>query len=141
MKLSSKGLSLIKEFEGLELEAYLCAAGVPTIGYGSTANVVLNTTITEAEAEELLRQDVATFEECVNDFVDVDLTQSEFDALVCFSFNVGCNAFMNSTLLRLINQGNKEAAAQQFSRWNRAGKKVLAGLTRRREAEKQLFMA
>jgi lysozyme len=98
-------------------------------------------TITEQEAEDLLKEDVSKFEECVNQAVEVDLTQDEFDALVSFSFNVGCGAFMGSTLLRLLNAGNKQAAAQQLLRWDKAGGKVLAGLARRRAAERQVFLA
>lgn len=142
MKISDKGLKLIKDFEGLKLTSYLCPANVWTIGYGSTGpHVKEGMTITEQEAEDLLKEDVSKFEDCVNQAVEVDLTQEEFDALVSFSFNVGCGAFMGSTLLRLLNAGNKQAAAQQFPRWNKAGGKVLAGLTRRREAEKALYLA
>jgi lysozyme len=142
MKISDKGLKLIKDFEGLKLTSYLCPANVWTIGYGSTGpHVKQGMTITEKEAEDLLKEDVKRFEECVTDAVEVDLTQDEFDALVSFSFNVGCGAFMGSTLLRLLNAGNKQAAAQQFPRWNKAAGQVLAGLTRRREAEKALYLA
>jgi lysozyme len=142
MKISDKGLKLIKDFEGLKLTSYLCPANVWTIGYGSTGpHVKQGMTITEKEAEDLLKDDVKRFEECVTDAVEVDLTQDEFDALVSFSFNVGCGAFMGSTLLRLLNAGNKQAAAQQFPRWNKAAGQVLAGLTRRREAEKALYLA
>lgn len=142
MKIGSKGLELIKQFEGLKLTSYLCPANVWTIGYGSTGpHVKEGMTITEQEAEDLLKEDINKFEECVNQAVEVDLTQEEFDALVSFSFNVGCVAFMGSTLLRLLNAGNKQAAAQQFPRWNKAAGKVLAGLTRRREAEKALYLA
>lgn len=141
MKISDKGLNLIKEFEGLKLTSYLCPANVWTIGYGSTGpHVKEGMTITEQEAEELLKEDVSKFEECVNHAVEVDLTQEEFDALVSFAFNVGCGAFMGSTLLRLLNAGNKQAAAQQFPRWNKGGGKVLAGLARRRAAERALFI-
>lgn len=141
MKISNKGLSLIKEFEGLKLNAYRCAANVLTIGYGSTGpHVKEGMTITEEEAEELLKEDVSKFEECVNHAVEVDLTQEEFDALVSFAFNVGCGAFMGSTLLKLLNAGNKHAAAQQLLRWDKAGGRVLAGLARRRAAERALFI-
>ena len=142
MKISNKGLNLIKDFEGLKLTSYLCPANVWTIGYGSTGpHVKEGMTITEQEAEDLLKEDVSKFEECVNQAVEVDLTQDEFDALVSFSFNVGCGAFMGSTLLRLLNAGNKQAAAQQLLRWDKAGGKVLAGLARRRAAERQVFLA
>lgn len=142
MKIGNKGLELIKQFEGLELTAYRCPAGVLTIGYGSTGkHVKEGMTITEAEAEELLKDDVRRFEECVTDAVEVDLTQDEFDALVSFAFNVGCGAFMGSTLLKLLNNGDKHSAAQQLLRWDKSAGKVLAGLARRRAAERQVFLA
>lgn len=141
MQISQAGLDLIKSFEGFEPEAYLCPAGIWTIGYGHTGNVEEGQTITEEEAEELLRQDVTFAEDAVTDYVEGDLTQGQFDALVCFVFNIGVGAFRESTLLRLLNQGDSEGAAEQFLRWNKAGGKVLAGLTRRREAERELFLS
>lgn len=141
MKISQAGLDLIKEFEGFEPEAYLCPAGIWTIGYGHTGDVSEGQTVTEEEAEELLRQDVAFAEDAVTDYVEGDLTQGQFDALVCFVFNIGAGAFRDSTLLRLLNQGDNEGAAEQFLRWNKAGGKVLSGLTRRREAERELFLS
>jgi lysozyme len=139
MKISPDGLTLIKTFEGLKLTAYLCPAGVPTIGYGTTAGVTLGQAITAAEAERLLREDVAAFERGVSEAVKVPLEQHEFDALVSFAYNVGLGAFRTSTLLRLLNRGDKESAAKQFDRWNKANGKPLAGLTRRRAAERKLF--
>lgn len=142
MHISEKGLDLIKKYEGLKLTAYLCPANVWTIGYGSTGkHVKQGMTITEEEAEQLLKDDVSRFEDCINDGIDVELTQEEFDALVCFAFNVGCGAFMGSTLRKLINEGKKTAAAQQFLRWDKAGGKVLAGLARRRADERALFLS
>lgn len=141
MQISQAGLDLIKKFEGFEPEAYLCPAGIWTIGYGHTGDVAEGQTITEEEAEELLRHDVAFAEDAVTDYVEGDLTQGQFDALVCFVFNIGAGAFRDSTLLRLLNQGDSEGAAEQFLRWNKAGGKVLAGLTRRREAERELFLS
>lgn len=144
MKISETGLNLIKSFEGLELKAYPDpgTGGEPiTIGYGHTGGVKLGDVITKDEADELLKLDVFKFEECVNDSVEVEMTQGMFDALVSFAYNCGCSALKSSTLLRLLNQGNKEGAAQQFGRWNKAAGKVLPGLTRRREAERQLFVS
>ena len=142
MHISEKGLDLIKKYEGLKLTAYLCPANVWTIGYGSTGkHVKQGMTITEEEADQLLKDDVSRFEDCINDGIDVELTQEEFDALVCFAFNVGCGAFMGSTLRKLINEGKKTAAAQQFLRWDKAGGKVLAGLARRRADERALFLS
>jgi lysozyme len=141
VKTSDAGINLIKQFEGLRLDAYICPAGIPTIGYGHTGEVRLGMKITEAEATELLREDLERFERCVEDACTTELTQHEFDSLVCFAFNVGCAALKASTLLRLLNQGDKHAAAAQFLRWNKSGGKELAGLTRRRDAERDLFLA
>jgi lysozyme len=141
MKTSKAGIELIKSFEGCRLNAYLDAVGIPTIGYGSTTAVKMGDTISQDEAETLLRHDLVRFEECINEHVDVDLNQNEYDALVCFAYNVGCNAVRNSTLLRLLNGGDFKGAALQFKRWDKAGGKPLAGLTRRRQAESELFLA
>lgn len=140
MKLSATGLALIKSFEGLRLDAYRCAAGVLTIGYGCTRDVKWGDKITEGGAEILLKEDVSVFEDCVNDFVSVDLTQNQYDALVSLAFNIGCAAFRSSTLLKLVNAGDFGAASHQFLRWNRGGGRVLAGLSKRRIAESQLFI-
>lgn len=134
------GLTIIKEFEGLRLEAYLCPAGVPTIGYGSTLGVTLGQKITPQQAEALLIKDLERFEEAVSDFVGVPLNDNQFSALVSFTFNVGAGAFRSSTLLNLLNQKHYQGAADQFLRWNRAAGRELAGLTRRREAERALFL-
>jgi lysozyme len=141
VNISDKGLELIKAHEGLRLRAYICPAGVWTIGYGHTGDVEPDDEIDEARATEYLRYDVMGAEECVNHFVNVPLTQGQFDALVSFVFNVGPNAFRNSTMLKLINSGNFEAAGTQFGRWNKGGGKVLSGLTKRRQEESELFNA
>ncbi len=141
MKISDAGIDLIKEYEGCELESYLCPAGVWTVGYGHTQGVEEGQTITEHQADVMLIADLAKFERCVNAHLEVPVTQSQFDALVAFSFNVGCQAFRKSTLLRMLNEGDDVGASQQFVRWDKAGGKVLAGLTRRREAERDLFLA
>lgn len=139
MKISPAGLDLIKQFEGLKLTAYKCPADVWTIGYGTTKGVTEGMTITAQQAEDLLRKDVATFERGVSAMVKVPLEQHEFDALVSFAYNVGLGALRVSTLLRLLNAGDKAGAAKQFDRWNKAGGKPLAGLTRRRAAERKRF--
>ena len=140
MKTSENGLKLIKEFEGLRLEAYYCASNVLTIGYGSTGpHVTPGMTITEQQAEELLVRDLRRFEETVNKATEVSLTQSMFDALVSFTFNCGSDAYKNSTLLRLLNAGDYEGAAGQFSRWVNGANGPLPGLVRRREAEEAMF--
>ena len=137
--LGPDGLALIKQFEGLKLNAYKCPADVWTIGYGTTTGVKPGQAITEARAEELLRADVAKFVAGINDAVTVPLTQGQFDALVSLAYNIGLGAFRTSTLLRLLNKREYASAAKQFDRWNRAGGRVLAGLSRRRAAERKLF--
>lgn len=140
MKISKKGLELIKAFEGLELKAYKDSVGILTIGYGSTgSHVKSGMTITKEQAEELLKQDVSRFEKGVNDLVKVPLTQNQFDALVSFSFNLGLGNLKSSTLLRKLNASDYSGAANEFLRWNRAGGVVLKGLTRRRQTEKDIF--
>jgi len=143
MRLSDDGLELIKSHEGLRLEAYPDpgSGGEPwTVGYGHTGDVKEGDEIDEAEASRLLREDVASAELCVERHVEVKLEQHEFDALVSFVFNVGCGNFSASTMLKLINAGNKRAAVAQFGRWNKAAGKVLAGLTRRRADEADHFL-
>lgn len=145
MKTSKNGIALIKQFEGCRLKAYKCPAGVWTIGIGHTGLVngkpiTENTTITPLMAEALLAIDLQKFENAINKVVKKPLTQSEFDSLVSFVFNIGIGAFEQSTMLKLLNQGNFDLAAKQFERWNKAGGKVLKGLTKRRLAEKTLFL-
>ena len=140
MKPSERGLALIRQFEGLRLSAYKCAAGVPTIGWGTTKGVKMGQTITRDEADRLLLEDAQRFADHVKALVKVPLNQNQTDALVSFVYNVGPAAFGKSTMLKLINQGLLEDAANQFVRWNRAGDQVLAGLTRRRMAERDLFL-
>lgn len=142
MKISNKGIALIKEYEGCKLKAYRCSAGVLTIGYGSTgSHVKEGMVITQAEAESLLKKDLVRFEEGVNSVVSVPMTQGMFDALVSFSFNLGLGNLKSSTLLKKVNAGDKAGAANEFLKWDKAGGKVLAGLMRRREAEKRLFLS
>lgn len=145
MKISNNGLNVIKEFEGLRLKAYDDGVGVWTIGYGtirypSATRVKRGDTITEAQAEEYLRHDVSRFENAVNKLVKVKLNQNQFDALVSFTYNLGESSLASSTLLRKLNAGDFVGAAKEFLRWNRAGGKVMAGLTRRRKAEHDLFV-
>ena len=139
MKIGENGLSIIKSFEGLRLMPYMDSVGVWTVGYGSTTDVTPGEPITQAEAEDRLIKDVENAEECVNKHVAVPITQNEFDALCSLVFNVGCGNFRKSTMLRLLNEGDHDAAAYEFRRWDKAGGQVLAGLTRRRFAEQQLF--
>lgn len=140
MKISEKGLNLIRSFEGLELKAYKDSVGILTVGYGSTgSHVKPGTTITKEQAEELLKQDVSRFEKGVNDLVKVPLTQNQFDSLVSFSFNLGLANLKSSTLLKRLNALDYSGAAKEFLRWNKAGGKTLNGLARRRQAEKDMF--
>jgi len=137
---SKQGRDFIKKWEGLRLETYLCAAGVPTIGWGTTRMLDgkpprKGQKITVEQAEELLTKDLRQFEDCVRDNVIVPLTQNQFDALVSLCYNIGTGNFLKSTLLRLLNQGRFKDCQAQFLRWNRAGGKVLKGLTRRRLGE------
>lgn len=142
MKISQKGVSLVKEFEGFELKAYRDSVGVVTIGYGSTgSHVFMGQVITEPQAEALLIKDLSRFESGVNDLVKVPLTQNQFDALVSFSFNLGLGNLKSSTLLKKLNAKDYLGASKEFERWNKAGGKVLNGLTRRRLAEKELFLS
>ena len=140
MSPSDKALDLIRQFEGLRLAAYKCPAGVPTIGYGTTRGVKMGMTVTKDEAEKLLQADVTPFSDRINKLVKVKLNQNQFDALVSFVYNVGSGAFADSTMLKLINQNLLDDAANQFIRWNKANGEVLTGLTRRRMAERDLFL-
>ena len=139
MNIGSAGIALIKEFEGCRLQAYQDSVGVWTIGYGSTTDVGPGQAITQAEAEDRLLEDLKHAETCVNGAVTVPLTQHEFDALVAFVFNLGCGNFRKSTLLRKLLDSDFDGAALEFRRWDKAGGQVLAGLTRRRAAEAELF--
>ena len=139
-KINAKGLHLLKSFEGLRLTAYLDAVGVWTIGYGTTRGVKQGMKITEAQAEKLMRRDLVTFEAAVKKYVKVPLTSDQFSALVSFSYNVGVGAMSKSTLVRMLNQKNVRGAADQFLRWDKGGGRVLPGLTRRRKAERALFL-
>ena len=140
-QIGQKGLDLIKRFEGLRLRSYLCPANVWTIGYGHTGAVKRGQQITSEQAEELLKSDLVRFEKIVSESVNVPLKQQQFDALVSLAFNIGTNAFANSTLVRMLNAANYAGAADQFLRWNQAGGRVLDGLTRRRQAERALFLS
>ena len=139
MNLSPKGLELIKMFEGCKLQAYKCSAGVPTIGYGHTEGVYIGLTIDQQHAEDLLKSDLVRFEAIVRKLLKVTVTQNQFDALVSLAFNCGEGNLAKSTLLKVINEGRAVQAGPQFLRWNKAAGVVVAGLTRRREAEKTLY--
>ncbi len=139
MQISEEGKQLIKKFEGCRLEAYKCSAGVWTIGYGRTTNVVEGDTCTQEEAEKWLNEELVVYGAYVNDAVLITLEQNEFDALVAWTYNLGSTNLNNSTMLRVLNENQKEDVPHQMRRWNKANGKVLEGLVRRREAEALLF--
>ncbi|MCP5432793.1 MAG: lysozyme [Alphaproteobacteria bacterium] len=144
MKINHDGLELIKTFEGLRLQAYQDAVGVWTIGYGHTRTARPGKQITESDAEDLLRQDLDGFEDAVSRLVKVPLNENEFSALVSLTFNIGEGAFSKSTALKRLNAGDRKGAADAIEWWNKVrqgGQFVeLRGLTRRRAAEKALFL-
>ena len=139
MKTSMEGLALIKKFEGCELEAYQCSAGVWTIGYGHTKDVEEGDTISKDQAEEMLVEELHEYENYVNEYVNVALSQNQFDALVSWVYNLGPANLKASTMLKVLNSGKYEDVPAQIKRWNKAGGKVLEGRIRRREAEACLF--
>lgn len=145
MQTSDKGIALIKQFEGCKLLAYQDSVGVWTIGYGWTQPVDgkpirAGMSINQETAERLLKTGLVSYENDVSRLVKVRLAQWQFDALVSFTYNLGARSLSTSTLLRKLNAGDYAGAADEFLRWNKAGGKVLNGLTRRREAERALFL-
>jgi lysozyme len=147
-KASQKGLDLIKRFEGLELKPYKCPAGIPTIGYGNTyypsgAKVKLtDPAITQIVAEALLKFLLGSYEKDVDSFCRDDINQNQFDALVSFAYNCGVNNLKSSTLLKKVNANPQDVTIHnEFMKWNKAGGRVLAGLTKRRQAEADLYFS
>jgi lysozyme len=140
--ISSDGLALIKLFEGFRPMPYLDVAGFPTIGVGHLIRQGEDFTqgITEAQAEDLLRKDVETSERAVVRLTPRQLDQSQFDALVSFTFNLGVGAYQRSTLRQCVIAGHDDLVPDQFLRWTRAGGMVRLGLVRRRKAEAALYM-
>ena len=139
MQTSANGVELIKPFEGCYLAAYLCPAGVWTIGYGHTLDVKEGDSIDQEAAEAFLIEDLEEFEDHVQRLVEVDLSQDQFDALVSWTFNLGYGNLAASTLLAKLNDGLYDEVPEQIRRWTRAGGKVLSGLVRRRNAEALLW--
>ena len=144
---SIKGINLIKGFEGLRLSSYLCSAGVPTIGYGSTRypngkKVILGEKLSnEKEAVQLLLSTLDPFEAAVNKYLP-NLNQCQFDALVSFSYNVGTSAFIKSTLLKKAKANpNDPSIHDEFLKWNKAKGKFLQGLANRRREESKLYFS
>lgn len=145
MRTNKAGLDLIKRFEGLELTAYVCPAGRLTIGYGHTSaagepKVIRGMTITEAQAEEILARDLRVFEKAVDEVIKVTPTPNQFSAMVSLCYNIGPGAFAGSSVARKLNAGDISGAAEAFMLWVRANGRSVAGLVRRREAEKALFL-
>lgn len=138
MKINQAGLDLIKRFEGLRLDAYQCAAGVWTIGYGHASDVKKGDRITAHQAEAILDCDLDRFERCV-DALGVALTPNQFSACVSLAFNIGVKAFTASTLAKKLKAGDTQGAAGEFMKWKLAAGRVLPGLVKRRDAEKKLF--
>ena len=139
MKISSNGIELIKVFEGLELEAYKCAAGVWTIGYGHIKGVHEGMNITEDTANKMLMEELVEYENYIDQAVTVPLAQCQYDAMVSWVYNLGNGNLTSSTLLKVLNSGDYDGVPAQMMRWNKAGGKVLEGLTRRRQAEADMF--
>jgi lysozyme len=146
MRTGMRGLSLIRQFEGLRLHAYTDAVGIWTIGYGHTAQAgppkpFSGMQITRPEADAILAQDLAKYEIAVDRVLAREPSQDQFDAMVSLCFNIGPGNFTKSSVARAFNAGDEKAAAQAFLAWTKAGGKVLPGLARRRQAEKRLFLS
>ena len=144
MKLSQRGIDLIKQFEGYSSKAYPDPAtgGAPwTIGYGTTRGVKPGMVITAEQAEKMLRDDVEKFESGVSSLITSPTTQGQFDAMVSLAYNIGLGNFGKSTLLKKHNARCYTCAADQFRVWNRANGKVMNGLTKRRAAEREVYMS
>ncbi len=144
-KVNKEALDLIKSFEGKVLKAYKDAVGVWTIGYGHTAMAgapipKAGMVLTDKEAEDLLLHDLKKYEFPVQKYVTVNLNDNQYGALVSFTYNLGEGNFKSSTLLKKVNAKDFLGASREFAKWDKAGKKVLKGLTRRRAAEAKLFL-
>lgn len=143
MQLSYNGVNLLQELEGFRDKAYQDSAGIWTIGFGSThingVAVQEGDTITKEAAVHQMFLDTAGAQTCINQNVEVPLNQNQFDALVCFVYNVGCGAFLKSTLLKVLNMRLYDLAYNEFPRWCRAGGREVEGLKNRRKKEQMLF--
>jgi len=144
VKTSQAGIDLIKQFEGVRLESYVCPAGILTIGVGHTSaagppKVVPKMKITYQEANEILARDLVKYESAVDRLVTVPLSQNQFDALVSFTFNVGEGALAKSTLLKKLNAGKYSEVPAELMKWTKGGGRELPGLVRRRRAECALW--
>lgn len=146
MTINQAGLALVKEFEGFRADAYLDPVNVLTIGYGTTAaagvgiDPKLGMRISERDATEYLHRALDKFAAHIQPLLAVEANENEWSAMLSLAYNIGPGAFAKSSVLRKFNAGDKQGAADAFRLWNKAGGKVLAGLTRRREAERALFL-
>ena len=147
MTTSSNGISLIEQFEGFRAQMYKDAVGLPTIGYGTliqsqSQQYLMTATITQAQATDLLKQHLPSIESAIDNMVEFELTQNQFDALVSFCYNLGTNSLLNSTLLKKLNvDPSDETIRDEFMKWVHAGGKVLQGLVDRRTAEADLYFS
>lgn len=147
MKINSKGIEILKKFEGIKLKPYLDSGGIPTIGIGTTIYdngkkvTMKDPAISVQRAEDLLKNHVASLEKAITSLVKVTVSDDQFSALICLVYNIGIGAFTNSTLLKVLNLGQYDKAADQFLVWNKVNSKVVDGLTKRRESEKTLFVS
>lgn len=146
MNINDAGLYIIKKYEGFSSSVYICPAGRPTIGYGSTWDragdpvTPEHPDITIEDAERLLKQEVAHVETALRRLVKVDITENMFSALASFVYNVGSGAFQRSTMRMKLNRRNYEGCAREFPKWRMGGGKVLPGLVKRRKEEVSLFL-
>ena len=150
MDVNEAGVALVKKFEGFSAKAYLCPAGKPTIGYGATFYAdgkpvtLKDKPITDAEAVKLLQALLAQFAAKLKPLIKVDLNDNQFSALVSFAYNVGIGNFQSSTLLKHVNAGKFDQAANEFLKWSKARVngvlQPLPGLVKRRVAERGLFV-
>lgn len=140
MKISNEGIALIKKFEGCKLVAYRDSVGIPTIGIGHTRGVKMGMKITEAQAEDFLREDIAYCEKVLNG-ISTTFTQNEYDALCSWVFNLGVGSFTKSTMYkRIVSKASKESVTDEMVKWVFAGGRSLLGLKRRRVAEANMFI-
>ena len=140
LQASPAAYDIIKEFEGFVPDVYTDPTGTRTIGYGHTGRHVARETISQEEAEEILEEDVQTVLHALSELIEVPLKQNQLDAVISLVYNIGQGAFARSTLLRLLNMSNFEAAAREFPKWRLSKGIPLPGLKRRRAAERLLFI-
>ena len=144
--INERGIEIVKSFEGISLEPYLCPANVWTVGYGATVGSDGGPIdpdmepISEDEAEALLLRDLESSEGWVSRLIKTALTENQFSALVSFTFNLGAGSLQRSTLRMKLNRSEYQSAADEFPKWRMAGGRVLAGLVRRRASERKLFL-